>query len=70
MYAAGSTRDEYSMCSVGCIVLFMFMCATKEKSRSVLSVDMRCIEFERQVPKNTTLFFLFVFFKKKGFCFL
>lgn len=37
------------------VCLFVLtMCAKKKKDTSVLTFDMRCTEFERQVPKNTT----------------
>lgn len=58
--------ETFMFCWLHCFVC-LIMCATK-KYRSVLSWDMRCIEFERQVPKNTTLifkkgvFFVVVFF--------
>lgn len=52
---------ETSMCSVGCVVfvLCLNMCATKKRKnyRSMLTLDVRCIEIERQTPKTLHWFF-------------
>lgn len=36
------------------VCLFVLTMCAKKKDTSVLTFDMRCTEFERQVPKNTT----------------